>query len=477
MASRTKGKVSQTSNDYMRDWKAHHRILYLKRIIENEAYPLSSCCNQCAKADSLYRCDDCSGQALWCKECCLEFHQTSPFHHPKKWNGRFFKPLDLDKMGLTLFFGHGGKPSPTLSQHTDPGPSHIDEDGDIVMEDPGPNADGWEDEVQTGFIGDRLRLVHTTGIFSRRVGWCGCMCQDGLVMPQDMQLLEAQFHPATSDRPSTAFIFNVLDEFAIDTLECNSTFVPFKATKAHQSCVSPVNTKCICCIHQMLLPVAQSDCFETCWSVISSESREPGKNVSLDEVQASSDPKLYRPQIVVNGNFKLDNLKMRNPGDDVCLSDGEMFCVGSIQYDEHRLTQWESEHVPVLDMVQNAEREEREDLALHGVVANPNEEHGKIRRKLLWEEDEGDTRRQVTQSGLATRILRPKYPQMPDDPKDGRPGTKKKRRKNGWKTNFDMSSGGFEPPTLPLMPSGVKMGNRGSEFHTPRRLSYLLSLA
>jgi hypothetical protein len=44
---------------------------------------------------------------------------------------------------------------------------------------------------------------------------------------------------------------------------------------------------------------------------------------------------LYRPQAVVDGNFKLDNLKMRNPGDDVRLSDGEMFCVGSVLYDEH----------------------------------------------------------------------------------------------------------------------------------------------
>lgn len=45
--------------------------------------------------------------------------------------------------------------------------------------------------------------------------------------------------------------------------------------------------------------------------------------------------KIYRPQIVADGNFKLDNLKMRNPQDDVRLSDGEMFCVGSVLYDEH----------------------------------------------------------------------------------------------------------------------------------------------
>ncbi|KAJ6543299.1 hypothetical protein B0H10DRAFT_1854422, partial [Mycena sp. CBHHK59/15] len=40
--------------------------------------------------------------------------------------------------------------------------------------------------------------------------------------------------------------------------------------------------------------------------------------------------------IVVDGNFKLENLKMRNPEDDVHLSDGQMFFVGSVLYDEHR---------------------------------------------------------------------------------------------------------------------------------------------
>ncbi|KAJ6623813.1 hypothetical protein B0H10DRAFT_1785558, partial [Mycena sp. CBHHK59/15] len=38
---------------------------------------------------------------------------------------------------------------------------------------------------------------------------------------------------------------------------------------------------------------------------------------------------------MVDGNFKLENLKMRNPEDDVRLSDGQMFFVGSVLYDEH----------------------------------------------------------------------------------------------------------------------------------------------
>jgi hypothetical protein len=37
----------------------------------------------------------------------------------------------------------------------------------------------------------------------------------------------------------------------------------------------------------------------------------------------------------VDGNFKLDNLKMKKAEDDVGLSDGDTFFVGDVQYKEH----------------------------------------------------------------------------------------------------------------------------------------------
>ncbi|KAF8206627.1 hypothetical protein K438DRAFT_1577420, partial [Mycena galopus ATCC 62051] len=60
----------------------------------------------------MYRCDHCTGQAFWCESCCIKIHQTSPFHSPKKWNGRFFEKIDLDELGLTIFLGHHGRPCP-----------------------------------------------------------------------------------------------------------------------------------------------------------------------------------------------------------------------------------------------------------------------------------------------------------------------------------------------------------------------------
>ena len=44
---------------------------------------------------------------------------------------------------------------------------------------------------------------------------------------------------------------------------------------------------------------------------------------------------LYRRSIVVDGNFKAENLRMKKPDDDVALRDGLGYMVQSNDYDEH----------------------------------------------------------------------------------------------------------------------------------------------
>jgi hypothetical protein len=51
--------------------------------------------------------------------------------------------------------------------------------------------------------------------------------ENGTATPQDIQLLQAQFYPATAERPSTAFTFRVLDEFSLDALECKTAGMTF----------------------------------------------------------------------------------------------------------------------------------------------------------------------------------------------------------------------------------------------------------
>ncbi|KAJ7899530.1 hypothetical protein B0H14DRAFT_2331726, partial [Mycena olivaceomarginata] len=173
-----------------------------------------------------------------------------------------------------------------------------------------------------------------------------------LVSP-DLQLLDARIYPATPDKPSTAFTFNVLEEFALDSLECKTAALTFLSKlRRMTNPIFPLSTPNVYpafmrCSRQYrnlknLLRAGFAHDSEharrsgdlALFCVICPQI---GKNVSVEEMEASNNPKLYRPQVVTDGNFKLDNLKMRNPNDDVRLSDGAMFFVGSRLYDEHFL--------------------------------------------------------------------------------------------------------------------------------------------
>ncbi|KAJ7637930.1 hypothetical protein DFH06DRAFT_1002060 [Mycena polygramma] len=367
----------------MREWKLHHRMTYLERISHLEAYPAhSSICHRCKSSPGLFRCDHCIGQALWCEACCLALHQAAPFHRPKKWNGKCFKRMDLDKIGLTIFFGHGGTPCPSLPRSGDTVTTGMaDPDGDINMDT--LDDDGWEDEPRAGFVGDRMHFVDSTGIFSRRVRWCCCMDDLGTTVPLDWQLLDAQIYPATSRTPSTAFTFNVLDEFLIDALECKTAALTFLSKLRRMTNplfpfstpnVYPAFMRCARQFRNLKSRLRAGLAHEPDrvrapgdLGLFCATCPQIGKNVTVAEVEASGQPqvlKLYRPQVTADGNFKLDNLKMRNPNDDVRLSDGEMFCVGSVAYNEHlRIT---------------PERKQRSTCNNHRAVNETNAKHKEV---------------------------------------------------------------------------------------------------
>src|ERR1700723_2427959 len=61
---------------------------------------------------------DCLGHPLLCKDCCRNTHQNNPFHKIQHWDKEYFKDSTLLQAGLTLHFGHSGKPCP--SNVTDP---------------------------------------------------------------------------------------------------------------------------------------------------------------------------------------------------------------------------------------------------------------------------------------------------------------------------------------------------------------------
>jgi hypothetical protein len=99
-----------------------------------------------------------------------------------------------------------------------------------VEEDNGEdNVEELQDETHDGvnFIPEDavLVIVHSTGVFQQKVRWCGC------TGPQDhhLQLLRCRLFPASFTRPRTAFTFDVLDHFHIDSMDCKTAAMSFFA--------------------------------------------------------------------------------------------------------------------------------------------------------------------------------------------------------------------------------------------------------
>src|SRR6266702_1169621 len=68
-------------------------------------------CSMCRKHGG-FKCPDCFGGPLLCKDCCVEFHRHSPFHRPLQWTSTHYTPVSLQSLGLVLFLGHNGAPCP-----------------------------------------------------------------------------------------------------------------------------------------------------------------------------------------------------------------------------------------------------------------------------------------------------------------------------------------------------------------------------
>lgn len=156
--------------------------------------------------EGIVRCEDCLGQMVWCTSCLLENHQRLPFHRVQRWNGSCFMKSSLLAEGYVLHIGHGGKPCGSMN-----GERNLWEN---VTED----SDGWEDAEENS-PASILTITDTNGVFKHRVAWCQCPGAPGALL----QLFRDQMFPVTHHTPRSAFTFNVLDHFYIDSMECKTS--------------------------------------------------------------------------------------------------------------------------------------------------------------------------------------------------------------------------------------------------------------
>jgi hypothetical protein len=214
----------------MEAWKVIHKQ-YLSELLASEAPPSDVTCQSCLMADISIRCPDCYGCPSFCQRCCLQTHKHNPFHRIEIWNGRCFLKHDLNTIGLIMHLGHGGGDCPSY-RHDVPEPSVEDTSlGDILMSGL-DEEDDFELDLGVHADEDIITVTHTNGIYRRRIRWCSCPDAP----TRDIQLLRMHLYPATAKRPSSAFTFQLLDHFYIDSMECKTSANNFYNKLRRLSC-------------------------------------------------------------------------------------------------------------------------------------------------------------------------------------------------------------------------------------------------
>ena len=234
----------QLQNDYLREY-VDKRKFYLARILASEAPPIERLCSGCGTSGD-WRCLDCLGRPLFCKDCCRNAHWNNPFHKIQQWDEEYFKDSSLLQVGLTLYFGHGGRPCPSMVN-----PSHDfhpDEGEDEPMfglpDLPQELSDNDDDDLEFGSVpfsqmesdddGSLLErdvrektthpknvlvIVHSNGVHHLPVQWCTCPGH----IPDDIQALDLQFFPASFKQVKSLFTFEGLDSFLAENQECKAS--------------------------------------------------------------------------------------------------------------------------------------------------------------------------------------------------------------------------------------------------------------
>jgi hypothetical protein len=141
------------------------------------------------------------------------------------WNGHFFDQSDLLTRELTLDLNHYPDNCPSIQATAETDmlfDLDLSDESDEFADGPQPSADS-EPMAHFGSKSN-LIIISSTGIFRRSVRWCHCAKSP---RQYAQLLLRAKLFPASFKNPKTAFTFEVLDHFRLDSLECKTAAMNF----------------------------------------------------------------------------------------------------------------------------------------------------------------------------------------------------------------------------------------------------------
>ncbi|KAH7905401.1 hypothetical protein BJ138DRAFT_1138292 [Hygrophoropsis aurantiaca] len=195
----------------MRLWLPEREI-YLLEMLRLEGCgnysPLDKCPGK-ADCQSLpqYRCRDCLGTELYCRDCTVLAHQRNPLHRLQHWNGLHFVKTTLNEAGLRVQLGH---PVGTRCYSAVPS-SH----GDFIVLD-------------------------TLGVHVVALDFCNCES----ALSHMRQLLRMEWYPATATEPKSAITFRALEHLQMLSFESKgSAFEYFRTLSRLTDNTGVVSTK------------------------------------------------------------------------------------------------------------------------------------------------------------------------------------------------------------------------------------------
>ncbi|KAH9016576.1 hypothetical protein EDB84DRAFT_1276856 [Lactarius hengduanensis] len=302
-------------------------------------------CQSCMSAPFEWRCTDCFPTLVLCKECCRKSHQRLPFHRVQRWTGKYFISSWMWEVGISLRLGHSGDLCPNQS-------SQMDCDNEDYQ---AGSQNGYDAAADLGFGNSKpghrdkednpiITVVDRSGIHEIGVSWCCCP----EAPERDMQLMMAGLFPATFRNPKTAFTFQVLEDFHLDNLECKTTPSQFFSRLRRLTNDEFPNT----------VPDRYWELLRVCrqWRVLISQKRfgfgygedeeqkpgsmaifcalcaQPGINLPDDWREYENSNILFMRGFMMDGNFQAEHMKMRNPENDIPLSEGTGFIVAGQYY-------------------------------------------------------------------------------------------------------------------------------------------------
>ena len=186
-------------------------------LFRHESYLLSNSCVHCHQVTGQYRCKDCFRPHIWCDTCCITVHKYVPFHWIQLWNGKYFEKSDILDRRLILNLDHGTNDCPLNPSNLDPVPDSYNATQEGVWDESNGGETLNNHPPHNTPLQSELIVVTSAGIFMRSVTWCQCTKSSNTYIEL---LLRAKLFPASFKAPCTVFMFEVLDNFRIDALEC-----------------------------------------------------------------------------------------------------------------------------------------------------------------------------------------------------------------------------------------------------------------